>query len=238
MTRYATIRIWNASEGARVRPPGAGAASGRSVEQPRFGLRRGRREGRRASFYARLYRRPRAERRGSGGDKFACWRSAQANELSPVRGSARLMTAPVVGSASGKGAEPRQPSSPAKETLAATIDAQGEEGPGADSELAALLEAIAEDVHSRAAAACAQISAESAAAVTYALKHLPRPARTAALAALAQTRKAKLVLVRRNASLEIAGRKKAAIAARRRRRPNKTIRELPPYARSGAPKPP
>jgi hypothetical protein len=84
--------------------------------------------------------------------------------------------------------------------------------------LGLLLSAIDDDVHRFASAARDGINADFAARVAYARKHLPRHQLASALRGFAEARKAALALVSRNAAMEIAGRKKAALAARRRLR--------------------
>lgn len=105
------------------------------------------------------------------------------------------------------------------------------DAPGADSELNSVLDAIADDVHRYSAAARDQIMTEFAAAIAQARKHLPRHARAAAVGALRNARATALAVVKRNTALELAGRKKAAVAARRkaRRRAATTYPKQPHY---------
>jgi len=95
-----------------------------------------------------------------------------------------------------------------------------------DTDLGALLGAIAEDVHQIAAAVSAGIMADFATRVAYARRHLPRHQLGGALHALAEARKAALAVARRNAAMELKARKKAALIARRRspQRPNRNGR--------------
>jgi hypothetical protein len=95
---------------------------------------------------------------------------------------------------------------------------RADEQPEADHTLGLLLAVIADDVHQFALAARDGIIADFAARAAHARKSLPRAQLAATLSGLAQARKAALALVGRNAALEIAGRKTAAIEARRRRR--------------------
>jgi hypothetical protein len=95
-------------------------------------------------------------------------------------------------------------------------DGQGTDQSESDPTLGLILEAIADDVHRIAAAAREGIIAEFAARIAHARKHFPRNQLSATLRGLAEARKAALALVKKNATSEIAGRKKAALAARRR----------------------
>jgi hypothetical protein len=104
---------------------------------------------------------------------------------------------------------------------------QGNDQTEIDPTLGLLLDAIADDVHRIASAARDGIIAEFAARVAHARKYLPRNQVSATLRGLAEARKAALALVKRNAAAELAGRKKAALAARRRARSVRAVRELP-----------
>jgi hypothetical protein len=97
----------------------------------------------------------------------------------------------------------------------------------ADPTLGLLLDAIADEVHKIASAARDGIVAEFAARVAHARKCLPRNQLSATLRGLAEARKAALALVKRNAAAELAGRKKAALAARRRARSVRAVRASP-----------
>lgn len=94
--------------------------------------------------------------------------------------------------------------------------------------LGALLGVIAEDVHRTASAVRDAIRADFAARIAYARRHLPRSLLAAALHGLAHARSAALALVNQNAALELAARKKAAIAARPRRNRRLRIDTPPP----------
>jgi hypothetical protein len=85
-----------------------------------------------------------------------------------------------------------------------------------DGELGLLLGAIAEDVHQITAAVRAGILADFAARAAHARRHLPRHQIADALAAIKQARAAALAVAGQNAKAELQGRKKAAIATRRR----------------------
>jgi hypothetical protein len=111
---------------------------------------------------------------------------------------------------------PRPPSATIDQFLPLRPATGGDEYPEKDEMLGLLLSAIDDDVHRFASAARHGINADFAARVAYARKHLPRHQLAAALRGFAEARKAALALVRRNAELELASRKKAAIAARRR----------------------
>jgi len=95
----------------------------------------------------------------------------------------------------------------------AGIDA-GSEDPREDSDgLGALLASIADDVHHHATAARNGVIADFAGRAMHARRHLSRHLLAATLAAIKEARKAALALISRNAAMELAGRKKAAIGA-------------------------
>jgi hypothetical protein len=121
------------------------------------------------------------------------------------RGLARWLTSPFATAAQDKGIFPVRPG-----------DGTGysEDPAGASDDLAALLDAIADDVQRHASAARDGVLADFAARAAHARKHLSRNLLTATLAAIRQQRKAALALIGRNAALERAGRREAAIAAR------------------------
>jgi hypothetical protein len=167
--------------------------------------------------------------RGSGGNKSTDGSAARATALGEFSGLARWITTPMVRTIPEEKIEPARLPTAAKENFAEPLQAEGPEDQASDTDLGPLLAAIADDVHRCAAAACAGIIADFAARVAYARKHLPRHQLAAALGALAQERKAALALVKRNAALELAARKKAVIEARRPKRgPRfKPFRKLP-----------
>jgi hypothetical protein len=111
---------------------------------------------------------------------------------------------------------PRPPSAPIDELLPLRPATGDDEHPEKDEMLGLLLSAIDDNVHRFASAARDGINADFAARVAYARKHLPRHQLSSSLRGFAEARKAALALVSRNAALELAGRKKAALAARRR----------------------
>jgi hypothetical protein len=120
---------------------------------------------------------------------------------------ARWLTIPGPARHTARLSEPERP--------VAGIDA-GSEDPREDSDgLGALLASIADDVHHRAAAAHNWVIADFAGRAMHARKHLSRHLLAATLAAIKEARKAALALITQNAALELSGRKKAAIAARR-----------------------
>jgi hypothetical protein len=88
-----------------------------------------------------------------------------------------------------------------------------------DTELGALLDAIAEDVQHTAAAVRDGIIADFAARVAHARRYLPRHQLAGALRGFAQARKAALTLARRNARMELQARKKATILMHQLSRP-------------------
>jgi hypothetical protein len=122
---------------------------------------------------------------------------------------------------------PRPPSAPVDQLLPLRPATGGDEYPDKDEMLGLLLSAIDDDVHRFASAARDAINADFAARVAYARKHLPRHQLAAALRGFAEARKAAFALVSRNAALELAARKKAALAARRRTRQPATTKRYP-----------
>jgi hypothetical protein len=110
------------------------------------------------------------------------------------------------------------------------IAAQGEDPAETGFDLAALLDAITEDVQGRAAAARAGIRAEFAARIRHVRKHVSGFARAAAVSALGEARKAALALINQNAALELAGLRQAAIKASAGKARNaKGVRALKTY---------
>jgi hypothetical protein len=158
---------------------------------------------------------PPISERGSGGSGAGSPPATQTIAPGEFSSTARGITAPHVVAARGEDLETAR--SAESGNLTEAIDAPGEEPPESDSELGALLAAIAEDVQDSAAGAREGIMADFGARIAYAQKHLPRHQRAAAVGALKEARKAALALVSRNAAQELAGRKKAAIASRGRR---------------------
>lgn len=120
-------------------------------------------------------------------------------------GLARWLTSAPESEASERNFEPNRPHT------TGGIDAQGEDPAEANSDLAAPLAAIADDVQGRASAARAGIQAEFAARIDHVRKHVSGFARAAAISALAGARKAALALVNQSAALELAERKRGAI---------------------------
>lgn len=184
----------------RDRPTGAGAAPGRQDRQPRAETRRGRTEARSLQFYALLNQNPAIgpiPRHAIAGQTIA---------RGEFRGLARWITGPVAA---------QGPKGSANERRAPTSDVQ-EEGSREEAELGIILAGIADDVRRHAVAACDAVTADFAARVAHARRHLSRDLLPATLSALYLQRRAALAAVKRNAAIELAGRKKAAIAARRR----------------------
>jgi hypothetical protein len=215
MTSYAATAMTPKSEDERDRPPDAGAASGRQDRQPRALSRRGGRGSRSAGFYAPLSQAPPISRRGSSGDSSQGAAAARITAQGKFSGSARETTLRGA-SLPGRDTEPAQRSAVDAGSLAEEFDALGAELTESDSELGALLAAIADEVQDSATAARGAIMADFGARIAYVRKHLRGHQRAAALGALKEGRKAALAIVKRNAAQELAGRKKAAIAARRR----------------------
>ncbi len=108
---------------------------------------------------------------------------------------------------------PQRDFEPTRPDAQGGIAAQGEDPAETSLELAALLDAITDDVQGRSAAARAGIRAEFAARIRHVRQHVSGFARAAAVSALGEARKAALSLVNQNAALELAGRRNAAITA-------------------------
>jgi hypothetical protein len=120
------------------------------------------------------------------------------------RGLARWLTSPYAAGAQDKRIFPVRPGDALR---------HDEDLAGASDELGAILAAIADDAHRHASAAREGVLADFAGRAAHARKHLSPNLLAATLAAIKEQRKAALALISRNASLEIAGRRKAAIAA-------------------------
>lgn len=133
------------------------------------------------------------------------------------RGLARWLTGPYASDAQRNGFFSARPAGGVIDT---------EDPGGASDELGMLLAAIADDVHRHVAAAREGVLADFSARAAHARKHLSRNLLAATLAAIKEQRKAAMALIRRNASLEIAARRKAAIAAFGNDRIGKSRRRL------------
>lgn len=110
-------------------------------------------------------------------------------------------------------------------------DAGGYEGTnpteaGQDMELAGILDAIAQDVARLSAGASAAAAAEYAAAVTGARKQFPKHLVGGIIRSLKDALQAKLAEIKKVAKADLAGRREAAISARRGRR--LAVRPRPP----------
>jgi hypothetical protein len=140
-------------------------------------------------------------------------------------GSARWITTPHTSSAYAEKFERARPQDAAREIFARAAEEQVQEAQAPDTELGALLDAIADEVHRISGAACQGIARDFAARAAYARRYLPRHMLAAALAAINDGRKAALAVVKRNAAQELAARKKVAIEARMRRAPPKRPRK-------------
>lgn len=195
------------AENDRDRPTGAGAAPGRQDRQPRAATRRGGRDGGSIKFYAYLARMPGISMRAVGEIRFPYATARQITARGEFVGSARWLTPAREANSPERDFEPKRPA------MTGGIDAQGEDPAEANSDLAALLAAITDDVQSRASAARAAIYADFAGSINHVRKHVSGFARAAAISALVEARKAALALVSQNAALELAGRKQAAIQA-------------------------
>jgi hypothetical protein len=160
---------------------------------------------------------PAISSQANGGSVLESHSGTHASARSEFLDSARGITASQAPSPLGEDLEAaRSPTTSAGNTTEG-IEACDEEAPESDSELGALLAAIADEVQDGAAAARGAIMADFGARIAHARKYLRGHQRVAALGALKEGRKAALALVKRNAAQELAGRKRAAIAARRRR---------------------
>jgi hypothetical protein len=199
MKRRAILPRMIAAENDRDRPTGAGAAPGRQDGQPRAASGRGRRDSRSAKFYAQLAEMPPTLAPAFGAPHSRHPPARQAIIRGDFIGLAHWITCAV----------PLQPERP---HAFSGIDAQTEDPAEGNSELSAVLAAIGDDVHGRAAAARAGIHTDFAGRIKHARKHIPGFARAAAIAALMEARKAALSLLNQNAALELAGRKQVAIA--------------------------
>jgi hypothetical protein len=148
----------------------------------------------------------------------SCWTVAQTIVVGQFVGSARWVTAPHGEISHGAPLAPTRPATNAQQDFAAAAEAVC----GAqDTELGAILGGIAEEVHQIAVAVRAGIMADFAARAAHARKHLPRHLIAGALAAIRQARGAALAVARQNTKAELQGRKKAAVATRRRPRRNR-----------------
>jgi hypothetical protein len=159
---------------------------------------------------------PRISRRRTDGSKSGHSPAARILALGEFLGSARWMMTPMTHTGAQSNFTNVRPATAEKESFAGAPEPHGEEGAASDAELGPLLGAIADDVHATAAAARDGVLADFAARVAYARRFLTGPQLAATLGAIAQARKAALAAVKRNAALELSGRKKAAIASRRR----------------------
>jgi hypothetical protein len=206
-----------ASEGDRDNPPGAGAAPGRTEDQPRARSRRGGRGGRSAGFYTNLNQIPAISAPTSGERASETRAGPQISPRGDFSNAARSLSARDAATPSSEDSEAAQNRTSASGGAVEPLDADADEPPESDSDLGALLAAITEEVQDAAAAARAAIMADYGARIAYARKYLRGHARSAALGALKEGRTAALALVSRNAAQELAGRRQAAIASRSRR---------------------
>jgi hypothetical protein len=158
---------------------------------------------------------PSISRRGDGGNKSTQWSPARITALGEFLGSARWIMTPNSNATPEQNFTPERAAPDWKENFAETPDSQNAGDTGSDTELGPLLGAIADDVHAIAGAAREGVLADFAARVAHARRHQSGPQLLATLAALAQARKAALAVVKQNAALELAGRKKAALTAHR-----------------------
>lgn len=214
-------------EANRDSPPGAGAAPGGQNEKPRAGSRRRKRDQRSLKFYGSLNQIPSITRplNAKSGSEYPV--PGEIIVKGEFRGLARWLSSPFAADTPRTGISPARPGEAVLQN----------EDPGAGGdELGVLLAAIADEVHRHASAAREGILADFAARAAHARKHLPRNLLAATLASIKQQRKAALALISRNASLEIAGRRKAAIAAFGKDRSGKRPRGPQTNAHNPAPK--
>jgi hypothetical protein len=128
---------------------------------------------------------------------FICWSADEARTRGEFRAQACWMPARV----------------------SASVDtADGIADAGEDTELAQILDAIVADVQRNAAGARDAVMAEYAAKITHARKTLPRHQAAGAVRAFMDAQAAALTHIAKEASAEIAGRRAAAMNARRRKR--------------------
>jgi hypothetical protein len=145
------------------------------------------------------------------------------------RGLARWLTSPFSAAAPDTGIFPVRPGDAVR---------RDEDPAGASDELDAILAAIADDVQRHASAAREGVLVDFAARATHARKHLSPNLLAATLAAIKEQRKAALTLIGRNAELERASRREAAIAAHGGKNTRKTGAKKPTGDTSGnAPQP-
>jgi hypothetical protein len=196
-----------AAENDRDRPTGAGAAPGRQDRQPRAGSRRGRRDGRSTKFYEHLTLRPAIKTRTAGEIHFPHATAAQIIARGEFVALSRWLTCARAADAPQLNFGPERPTAPGE------IAAEGEDPAETNSDLAAFLGAITDDVQSRATAARDGIRADFAGRINHVRKHVSGFARAAAISALNDARKAALSILNQSVALELAGRKRAAIAA-------------------------
>jgi hypothetical protein len=104
----------------------------------------------------------------------------------------------------------------------AGIDAQSEDPREGSDGLGALLAAIDDEVGRHTTAARDGVTADFAARVAHARKHLSPHLLAATLATIKEQRKAALAQIGRNAANELAGRKKAAVEAFGRKEPRRS----------------
>ena len=158
--------------------------------------------------------------RGGGGNESAHWPSARAIALGEFLGSAHWVVTPTDRTTPEAKIAPDSPARDWKENFAGSPEFYGAQDAASDTELGPLLATIADDVNAMAEGARQGVLADFAARIDHARKYLPRHAVAGAVAMLKEACKAALAVVKRSAALELAGRKKAAIAARQRARGN------------------
>jgi hypothetical protein len=96
-------------------------------------------------------------------------------------------------------------------------NADSSDAPGQDTELAGILEAIAQEVAGASAGASAAAMAEYAGAVDGARKQYPKHLVAGIIRSLKEALQAKLAGIKKVAKAELAGRREAAIRAHQRR---------------------
>ena len=189
----------------RDRPTGAGAAPAGPDRKPRAEPRRGRPDQRSLKFYGQLNQIPPIAKPTNLRPSEQYRVRGQIIALGEFRGLGRWLTT--------RFPPPALATTPSPESLVKGADNQSAGSREASNELGALLEALAEEVHQHATAARDGVLMEFAARIAHARKHLSPQLFAATLGAIKEQRKAALALISRTAALELAARRKAAIAA-------------------------
>ena len=147
------------------------------------------------------------------------WTTATAHTFGEFRGQARWIRTPVAITAPNE-----------VEGFAEVIS------DGEDNELGIILSAIAEEVQRDAAAASAGVIAEFVGRMRHARKFLPRELLQGALQSLQEALKAALTLIKRQAAVQLAERRKVAVKKYSKR--FRIIRHVKPHPHGKSPEGP